>query len=42
MTDEELEKKCEEAIERIMVDDRYFLHLLIQSAKIRLERLDKE
>lgn len=39
MNDEELEKLCNEALEKIMEDDRYFVHLLIQASKIRAERL---
>ena len=42
MSDEELEQKCEECINRIMVDDRYFIHLLIKAMSIRCERFLKE
>ena len=42
MSDEELEQKCEECLNRIMVDDRYFIHLLIKAASIRCERLERE
>lgn len=42
MSDEELEQKCEECINRIMVDDRYFIHLLIKGMSIRCERFLKE
>lgn len=42
MSDEELEQKCEECINRIMVDDRYFIHLLIKGMSIRCERLERD
>ena len=42
MSDEELEKKCAEALDRMMHDDQYFLHLLIKAFMIRCERLTKE
>lgn len=40
MSDEELEQKCAECINRIMVDDRYLIHLLIKAMNIRCERLE--
>ena len=42
MSDEELEQKCAECINRIMVDDRYFIYLLIKAMSIRCERLERE
>ena len=39
MTDEELEKWCSKIIDRMMVDDRFFLHMVIQGFGRRCERI---
>lgn len=42
MDEERLEKKCSEVLDRMMRDDRYFLHVLIQAFAIRCDRVAKE
>jgi hypothetical protein len=42
MSDEELEKLCSKLLDRMMTDDRFFLHMVIQGFGRRIERLAKE
>ena len=39
MSDEELEEWCSKTIDRMLADDRFFLHMIIQGFGRRLERL---
>lgn len=40
--DEELEQRCSEVLDRMMKDDRYFLHVLIKACAFRVEKLAEE
>ena len=42
MSDEQLEELCKIALERIMYDEKYFLHLMIKATEIRAERICKQ
>lgn len=42
ISDEELEQKCSEVLDRMMKDDRYFLHVLIEACAYRVEKLANE
>ena len=39
MSDEELEELCSKIIDKMMTDDRFFLHMVIQGFGRRMERL---
>ena len=42
MSDEELEQKCSNVLDRMMYDDRYFLHMIFKAFTFRVEKITKE
>ena len=42
MSDEELEQKCSEVLDRMMKDDKYFLHMILKAVAFRVGKLTEE